>query len=64
VPDDPARLDLDLVQRYGHLLPEGLIRSTVQGAPAPHVAHADVAALADAVLRAPDAARPREGAGR
>jgi hypothetical protein len=51
--DGPETFDLTLVQRYGHLLPDSLIRRTVDGAPAPHVALADLAALADAVRRAP-----------
>jgi hypothetical protein len=54
--DEPDALDLTLVDRYGHLLPEGLIRGTVAAAPAAHVAEADLAALADAVHRAPEPA--------
>ena len=46
--------DPTLLQRYGHLLPASLIRRTVEAAPAAQVAQADLAALADAVRRAPD----------
>jgi hypothetical protein len=52
--DGPDTLDLTLRQQYGHLLPDSLIRRTVDAAPAPHVAQADLAALADAVRRAPE----------
>jgi hypothetical protein len=51
--DEAEALDRTLVARYGHLLPDSLIRSTVDAAPVPQVAHADVRALADAVRRAP-----------
>ena len=47
-----------LLGRYGHLLPDSLIRSTIDFAPAAHVAQADVAALADAVRRAPERTQP------
>jgi hypothetical protein len=52
--DRPEALDSALLQRYGHLLPDSLIRRTVDAAPSPHVAQADLAALADAVRRAPE----------
>jgi hypothetical protein len=52
--DRPETFDLALLQRYGHLLPDSLIRHTVDAAPAAHVAQADLAALADAVRRAPE----------
>ena len=42
-------IDLTLVERYGDLLPDSLIRSAVDAAPAAHVAQADVAAPAEAV---------------
>lgn len=56
--DEPDMLDRTLVEQYGHLLPDTLIRSTVHAAPAAHVAQADVAALADAALRAPESVQP------
>jgi hypothetical protein len=56
--DGPDVLDLTLVDRYGHLLPDTLIRGAVAAAPAAHVAEADLAALADAVRRAPEPAHP------
>ena len=52
--DEPDTLGPALVQRYGHLLPDSLIHSAVAAAPASHVAQDDVAALADAVRRAPE----------
>ena len=57
--DDPSSLDSALVERYGHLLPDSLIRRTVDAAPAPQAACHDVAALADAALRAPEPGTPR-----
>ena len=51
--DRPDMPDLTLLRRYGHLLPDSLIRRTIDAAPAAHVAQEDLAALADAVLRAP-----------
>ena len=51
-------IDLTLVEQYGDLLPDSLIRSTVEAAPAAYVAQADVAALADAVRRAPEPTHP------
>jgi hypothetical protein len=52
--DRPETLDSTLLQQYGHLLPDSLIRRTVDAAPAAQVAQADLAALADAVRRAPE----------
>ena len=52
--DRPETLDSTLLQRYGHLLPDSLIRRTIDAAPAAQVALADLAALADAVRRAPE----------
>ena len=56
--DSSRTLDAALVERYGHLLPDTLIRTAIDVAGAPQVADADLAALADAVLRAPEVARP------
>jgi hypothetical protein len=51
--DDHNLTDPSLTARYAHLLPDSLIQRAVAAAPAAAVAQADVAALADAVLRAP-----------
>jgi hypothetical protein len=56
--DEPDVLHPTLVERYGHLLPDSLIRSTVDAAPAAQVARIDVGALADAARRAPERAQP------
>jgi hypothetical protein len=56
----------DLLEEFGHLLPDTLIRSTVEAATtlgcddarAERDARTDVALLADAALRRPDPARP------
>ena len=53
----PHPLEAALVARYGHLLPDTLIRTVIGAAGGPQVADADVAALAHAVLRAPATAR-------
>ena len=50
--------DVTLVERYGHLLPDSLIRSTIDTAPGTDQAQSDVAALADAARRAPVAGQP------
>lgn len=50
--DDADDCQTKLVDRYGDVLPDSLIRTAVEAAAAPPVAEADVAALADAVVRA------------
>ena len=60
------RLADDLVGQYGNRLPDGLIRTTVAAAgrlapaddEAERIARTDVALLADAASRAPEAAAP------
>ncbi len=51
--DEHAQLDASLAEKYGDVLPDSLIRGMVDAAPGPDVAQADVAAIADAVRRAP-----------
>lgn len=58
VRNEPDMLDVSPVERYGHLLPDSLIRTTVDAAPEARVAQDDLAALADAVRRAPEPAQP------
>ena len=53
--EESRTVDTALVAQYGHLLPDTLIRSTIDAADAPQVADADLAALAEAVLRSPGA---------